>query len=175
MLDKLIEFLLSILDQALPIKIIAEYQKGAMFRGGAFTQVLLPGIHFKIPFFDEVDVYVTATTTLTLPPQSVTTKDGKSIVIRAQIKYKVQDLAIFAVEVADAIDALSDMTGGIIHNAVRTRSFAELCVMDLDSELTKSARPEAKTWGIALQKVTVTDLAEMRSYRLFTETPNSLT
>lgn len=169
MLDKLIEFLLDIIEQILPVKVVKEYQSGALFRFGRFKGVKLPGIHFKIPFGDEIDVYTVVVTTITLPPQSVITKDGKSIVIRAQIKYKVQDLSIFAVEVWDAPDALSDMTGGIIYNAIRTRTFEELRAIDLDAELTKLAKPEAKTWGIQVQKVTVTDFSEMRSYRLFTE------
>ena len=169
MLDKLIEFLLNIIDQSLPVKVVTQYQQGARFRGGKFKGVLNPGIHFKIPFLDDIDLHTTVTTTITLPPQSVITKDGKSIVIRAHIKYKVHDLAIFAVEVWDAVDALSDMTGGIIYNAIRTRGFEELRTVDLDTELTRLAKPEAKVWGIALQKVTVTDFSEMRSYRLFTD------
>jgi len=169
MLDRLIEFLLNFLDQALPVKIVKQYQQGALFRFGKYEGVLQPGIHLKIPFLDDIDVYTTVQTTLTLPPQSIITQDGKSVVVRAQIKYKVADLSIYAVEVWDATDALSDMTGGIIHNAIRSRTFEQLRTTDLDAELTRLAKPEAKTWGIALLKVTVTDFSEMRSYRLFTE------
>lgn len=169
MFDRLIEFLIDIIDQVLPLKIVRQDQQAVLFRFGKFREIKYPGTHLKIPFFDDIEVHTVVRTTLTLPPQSVTTADGKSVVIRAQIKYKVLDLSIYGVQVWDAKDALSDMTGGIIYNAVRTHDFDQLRTMDLDRELTQLTRPEAKTWGIEIFKVTVTDLAEMKSYRLFTE------
>jgi hypothetical protein len=116
----------------------------------------------------------TANTTLTLPVQSIVTKDGKAIVIKAQIKYKIKDLSIFAVKVYDAIDALSDMTCGIIFQTIKDKTWEEACNIDLNKKITVNARREAKQWGIHIDKITVTDFSQIRSLRLFNEDSNLL-
>lgn len=171
MLDKLIDFLLNIIDQLIPIKIIYEYQSGILFRFGKFKRILNSGLHWKIPWFDDIDVHGIATTTLLLPAQSLTTKDGKSVVIKAQIKYKISDIQTFGVEIYDGHDALSDVTCGVIASCIQSKTWDELMEMiaELNSMITKEAKKEAKLWGIEVKKVTITDYAQMYSLRLFNE------
>ena len=65
--DKLIDFILQFLDRLMPVFIVKQYQGGAFFRMGKFRSVKGPGFHWKIPLFDDVDMYDVVTTTLTLP------------------------------------------------------------------------------------------------------------
>jgi len=174
MFDKLIDFVLDSIDKFLPFIVIKEYEEGALFRFGKYKKIFRPGFHFKIPYVDDIDTYTIATTTLTLPVQSIVTKDGKAIVIKAQIKYKIKDLSIFAVKVYDAIDALSDMTCGIIFQTIKDKTWEEACNMDLNKKITVNARREAKQWGIHIDKITVTDFSQIRSLRLFNEDSNLL-
>lgn len=169
MLDKLIEFLLEIIEKIIPIYILKQYQLGVLFRFGHFKQVSEPGLHWKIPFFDDVESYPVVTTTLTLPAQSVVTKDGISVVVKAVIKYKISDVKIFAVEVYDAIDALSDTTCGIIYQTINNKNFADTVSQNLNRDITREAKKEAKKWGIDIEKVTITDYSKMNSLRLFNE------
>jgi regulator of protease activity HflC (stomatin/prohibitin superfamily) len=172
MFDKLIDFILEFIDQILPVTIIKEYNKGAFFRLGKFKKIINPGLHFKIPFLDNIDVHTVVTTTMTLPAQSVVTKDGVSVVIKAQIKYDIEDLSIFAVKVYDAIDAISDMTCGIIFQAIKNKTYQEACTSDLNKLITNNARKEAKQWGINIETITITDFSQMQSIRLFNEGSN---
>ena len=172
MFDKLIDFIIEFIDQILPVVVIKEYDKGAFFRFGKYKKIIGPGLHFKIPFVDSIDNHTVVTTTMTLPAQSVVTKDGTSVVIKAQIKYEIEDLSIFAVKVYDAIDAISDMTCGIIFQTVKSKTYEEACNIDLNKLITNSARKEAKQWGINIEKITVTDFSQMRSIRLFNEGSN---
>lgn len=167
MLDKLIEFLLNVIEHVIPLKILKEYQQGVLFRFGRFNKELGPGVHFKIPFLDTIEEYPVVYTTITLPPQSIITKDGISVVIRGHIKYKIEDIKIFAVDVYDAIDALSDMTGGVIYDEIISKTWEEAYNTNLQQILTKKARVEAKKWGIHVDKVTITDFSKMMSLRLF--------
>jgi len=166
MLDKLIDFLLNFLDQILPVKIIKTGNHGVLYRGGPFRVILPPGFHLKIPFLDEIDIYSTNTTTMPLPPQSIVTADGRSVVVRVIVKYQITDLGVFAVTVYDATDALADVTGGIVFDVVHKRTWEKIQSSDLNSIITALAQKEAKFWGVDIQKVTITDLAEMRSIRL---------
>lgn len=169
MFDKLIEFILEFIDHILPVVIIKEYDRGAFFRFGKFKKIIGPGLHFKLPFLDTIDNHTVVTTTMTLPAQSVVTKDGVSVVIKAQIKYEIEDLSIFAVKVYDAIDAISDMTCGIVFQTIKNKTYQEACTSDLNKLITISAKREAKQWGINIEKITVTDFSQMRSIRLFNE------
>jgi regulator of protease activity HflC (stomatin/prohibitin superfamily) len=167
MFDKIIDFLLNFLDQLLPFVIIKSGNRGVWLRFGIYRKDVPPGLHFKIPFVDEIQPHGVVFTTITLPPQSIVTKDGICVVIRAHIKYRIEDLKTYAIDVYDAVDALSDMTGGIIFEQIKTQTWEEAYSADLPTILTKKSKVEAKKWGFHIEKVTITDFSKMTSLRLF--------
>lgn len=174
MLDKLVEFLLNLIDKILPLIIIKQYQQGVFFTFGKFKKIIGPGIHAKIPFFDDIDIFPVVTTTIPLHAQSVITKDGIEVVIKAQIKYKIENLEVFCIEVYDAINALSDTSSGIIFSVIKEHTYEECRELDLNEIITDKVRSEAKTWGLKVNIVTITDFSKMRSIRLFNEsTPHT--
>jgi len=169
MFDKLIELISNWWAQLMPITIIPHYQEAVLLRFGKFKSVLKPGMHFKIPVFDEVIDHHVVVTTLSLPAQSLYTKDRQNIVAKGVVKYKIADVKIFLLEVYDAKDALSDMTTSIIKHIITELSLEECLNTEIDNTLTKKARVEAKKWGVEIQQVTLTDLAPIRSYRLIND------
>jgi regulator of protease activity HflC (stomatin/prohibitin superfamily) len=169
MFDKLIEVLIEWWNHIIPFIIIRDYEQAVLLRFGRFNRVLLPGIHFKIPFFDEVIEQHVVITTLSLDAQSLYTKDKQNIVVKGVIKYKISDVKIFLLEVWDAQDALSDMSSSIIKNVIMSMTMEECTDAELDNTLTKKVRVEAKKWGVEVQQVTLTDLAPIRSYRLIND------
>jgi regulator of protease activity HflC (stomatin/prohibitin superfamily) len=169
MFDKLVELIMNWIDQLLPVVIIPSYEEGVQLRFGKFKKVLHPGIHFKLPFGDEILHQHVVVTTLSLPAQSLYTLDKQNFVVKGVVKYKIADVKTFLLEVYDAKDALSDMTMSIIKNIVISIP-AEKCIdPELDNLLTKKARVEAKKWGVDIQQVTLTDVAPIRSYRLIND------
>jgi len=169
MFDKLVDLVVQWIEQLLPVVIIPSYEEGVRLSFGKFRKVLHPGIHFKIPFFDEILRQHVVVTTISLPAQSLYTIDKQNFVVKGVIKYKISDVKTFLLEVYDAKDALSDMTMSIIKNIVISIP-AEKCIdPELDSLLTKKARVEAKKWGVDIQQVTLTDVAPIRSYRLIND------
>ena len=169
MFDRLVEILIQWIDQLLPVVIIPSYEEGVRLSFGKFRKVLHPGIHFKIPFADEIIRQHVVVTTLSLPSQSLYTSDKQNIVVKGVIKYKIADVKTFLLEVYDAQDALSDMTMSIIKNIVISLP-AEKCIdPELDTLLTKKAKVEAKKWGVEIQQVTLTDVAPIKSYRLIND------
>lgn len=170
MLDKLIDFILNFLDDVIPFKVVKQWQHGVRFRlGKIHLPILLPGIHFKIPFADEIVNHATVVTTLSLEPQSLSTKDGKNIVVKSHVKYHIVDLESYATKIWDAPDALIDVTAGIIYEKISKLDYKKARETNLSSLITPDARVEALPWGVYIEKVTITDFAEMRSYRLFTK------
>ena len=170
MFDKLIDLLVQWWEMLNPFFIIRDYQEGVLLRFGKYKKNLLPGVHLKIPFVDEVMEQHTVVTTLSLPSQSLYTSDKVNLVAKGVIKYKISDIKTFLLEVFDAKDALSDMTQSIIKEIVMDKSLNECINSELDAILTKKVRVEARRWGVEIQKVTLTDLAPIRSFRLINDT-----
>lgn len=169
MFDKLVELLTNWWMEIKPIVIIRAYEEAVLLRFGIFKKVLKPGLHFKIPMFDEVIDQHVVVTTLSLSAQSLYTKDKQNIVAKGLVKYKIADVKIFLLEVFDAQDAISDMSQSIIKNVIMSMTLDECTDSELDNALTKKVRVEARKWGVEVQQVTLTDLAPIRSYRLIND------
>lgn len=169
MFDKLIEIITNWWLQLTPVIIIRDYEGAVLLRFGKFHCVLEPGLHFKIPLFDEVIDHHVVVTTLSLDAQSLYTLDKQNIVVKGLIKYKIADVKTFLLEVYDAQDALSDMSSSIIKNVIMSMTLDECTDSELDNTLTKKVRVEARKWGVEVQQVTLTDLAPIRSYRLIND------
>ena len=73
MFDKLIEIITHWWLQLTPAIIIRDYEEAVLLRFGIFKRVLKPGLHLKIPLFDEVIDQHVVVTTLSLDAQSLYT------------------------------------------------------------------------------------------------------
>lgn len=169
MFDKLVELLTNWWLELKPLVIIRDYEEAVLLRFGNFKKVLKPGLHFKIPMFDEVIDQHVVVTTLSLDAQSLYTLDKQNIVVKGVIKYKISDVKTFLLEVYDAQDALSDMSQSIIKNVIMSMTLEECTDVELDNTLTKKVRVEARKWGVEVQQVTLTDLAPIRSFRFIND------
>ena len=169
MFDKLIELIINWITEIIPFVIIYSYEEAVLLRLGKFKKTLGAGIHFKIPFFDNVINQHVVVTTLSLPPQSLYTLDKQNFVVKGLIKYKISDVKVLLLEVYDAQDALSDMTLSIIKSIITTLPSEDLLNNDIDNILTKKTRVEAKKWGVEIHQVTLTDIAPIKSFRLISD------
>ena len=169
MFDKLIEILSHWWLQIVPFVIVRDYEEAVLLRFGKFKKLLKPGLHLKLPFFDEVIEQHMVVTTLSLDAQSLYTKDKQNVVIKGVVKYKIADVKTFLLEVYDAKDAIADMSQSIIKNVIMSMTLEECTDAEIDNALTKKVRVEARKWGVEVQQVTLTDLAPIRSFRLIND------
>jgi regulator of protease activity HflC (stomatin/prohibitin superfamily) len=166
-LDKLIDLIIEFLADILPFQVIPHYDRGVRLRlGNPCGKELGPGLHWKIPFADNILSHMVKATTINLLEQTVTTKDYKSIVVKAVMKYEVSDVSTLLLEVNSAADALTDMVQGIIRDKIIDKNWNECNTQVLIGEISKRAKGEAKKWGLTILEITLTDLAEMKSIRL---------
>ena len=107
---------------------------------------------------------------MSIKPQSLTTTDGECIAIEAIVKYKIQNPKKYLLEVEDAVDAINDVTQGVIKDLVMTRTWKE--VKEITNDDIKSlVAPEAKEWGIKISYVTITSLVKARTYKIIGNQP----
>ena len=171
-MEKLLDFLLNFLDSFKAWSVIRAYQEGVVLRFGIYRKTLPPGFHWIIPLVDTVEEVVMVPTTITLPAQTITLKDGRMVVAKAMVKCKVADSKVYSTEVYDAKDALSDTACGIIFDTVHGMDLGQANVASLSSLVTKDTKREAKKWGMEVLAVTFTDFGEVRTIRLINEGAN---
>ena len=167
MFDKLIDFLLNLKDELIPIRIINEWEKGIQMRGGKFLRVVEPGIRFKFPFIDHIWTAYTVAQTVDLSPQTLTTKDGKNIVLKGIIRYKVNDPKKYLMSVNSAKDVLVDTVQGVIKQIIENYTWGS--DVELNDLITEKSAPVVKVWGIKVEQVTLVDFGIIRTYRLMSD------
>lgn len=165
MFDKLFEFLKAIWAELVPYFVVTEMESACVLRFGKFLKKCNAGIHFKMPFADVVYQYYVVTQTSHLTPQTLTTLDKQSIVVRAIVRFNIFDVEKYTLSIWDAHDAINDTVQGIINNIVKTHSW-ETILNGIEDEITEKASTTLENWGIEVEKVTLSDLGAIRTIRL---------
>ena len=167
MLQQLIDLILQFLDDVKPFEIIPHYDRGVRLRlGKQVSNTLEPGLYWKIPFVDKILTVQVKPTTMSLAEQTITTKDGQSIVVKAVVKYEIDDAPTLILEVNDSLDAISDMVKGIIRKELIEVDWKDCNSPEIEAKIKRRSKAEAKKWGISVLEVTLTDLGLMRSIRI---------
>lgn len=147
--------------------IINHYDRGVRLRLGKHRGgVLTPGIHWRLPVIDEVATVMIKPTTLDLTEQTVTTRNSVQVVIECSVKYEIVDAVIVLLEVHSAVDALADMSKGIIRKIITSHDWPQLNDSALEVEVLKELKKESRKWGIRVVAFNIATLAPMRSIRL---------
>ena len=164
MFDKLIEILVTFIHDILPFKIVDQWEAGVHLKTGKFHRVVHPGLNWKVPFFDKIWVTPIITQTVNLSPQTLTTLDGRSVVLTSIVRYHVVNVHSFLLNVMHANDVLVDTTQGIIRDIVETTEWNDL--VDLTNIVTPAVNEEVAKWGITVETVKFPDLGEIKTYRI---------
>lgn len=174
MFERLIDLLLSAGEQLMPFFVVDVYQDAGVLRLGKYHRTCGPGFHWKIPFAEKNIEVMTCMTTMRLPPQTLTTADGKAIVVAAVVRYKIRDVQPYISLVTDQHDALADVTMGAIRTAVRDMPFDALLSEPPEGKIATAVRRSVGRYGFDVEAVTFTDLAAVRSFRLIQASPKDL-
>ena len=165
MFDKLIDFLIQFGKELLPFVIVEQWNEAVHLRFGKYISVRKPGIHFKFPFVDGIIETPVITQSVNLPAQTLTTLDEQGIVLKAIIRYRVNDVKEYLLGVMHANDVLIDTTQGMIRDIVEITTWENL--VDVNSQITNEVKEFVVKWGIEVEAVTITDLGIVKSFRIF--------
>lgn len=154
---------------------IMPWEEAVHVRMGKKVRVLKGGLHLRIPFIDRVYVQTTRVRVMQGPPQTVSTKDGKTITIVANIGYAIEDILRLYETLYHAEMTLSNIMQGIISDEVFSRNLIDCTPSALEEVLRKKMKGE--DFGLRFEYMKVTSFAVVRTYRLIQDshwTPNSL-
>lgn len=167
MFDKLIDLIVTFINDILPFKIIDQWECGVHLRFGKFKKVVYPGLNWKLPFLDQVLATPVITQTVNLKPQTVTSEDEKNVVLTSIVRYHIHDVKKFLLGVMHANDVLVDTTQGIIRDIVEGCKWTDL--YDLGNVVTPEVNNIVEKWGITVEQVSFPDLGQITTYRIMTD------
>lgn len=168
MLDRLINLLISLWDNAKPIVFILAYKKGVMFRAGKYLKSLEPGWYFRIPFIDDYHQEFVMLDTMCTDVVNITTLDGKTASIAGEFDLSVYDVYKATVLTNDWRSNLMDIARGIISDELEDRNWEEICKKTTKNAIEKRIQKRATEMGVDISNFNFTDKSLSRAYKLFT-------
>ena len=117
------------------IRILREYERGAIFRLGRLIGVKGPGLILLIPIVDKMVKVSLRVVTMDVPPQDVITRDNVTVKVNAVVYFRVMDPARAIVEVEDYLYATSQ----IAQTTLRSVLGEAEPIFDLDAAVSKGA------------------------------------
>ncbi len=174
MFDAIIDIFVQIWDAFIPWVIVDPYEQAIILTWGKCTRLISnddgmfgTGFHWKWPLIQQFMEQSIVVTTMDLSSQSLTTKDGKSIVVSSIVKYRVDDITKFLLGISDQFSAIADITAAKTKQVI-TQSDWEHIDSSTDLKIAELVRDEVKKYGIRIEPkgIVLVDLQVCRSIRL---------
>ena len=167
MFDKLIDLIIQFIDLFRFWTILTDWEQGIILRLGKFHRMAKQGWNFRIP--SNIDIcYYTSSNMMTrvVGPQSLTTKDGKSLIISVVITEQVEDVKKFLMTATHGRSIIEDSTFGAVATVIHDKTWQELQDMDLARTLEITVRRQAKKYGVDILQLQLVDFTLSKSFRL---------
>jgi regulator of protease activity HflC (stomatin/prohibitin superfamily) len=174
MFDKIFDWIDKGWDYIRPFHCPFAWEKSAVLRFGRFNREIGPGYNWKWPLIETVQDVTTCETTMRLDAQTLTTKDGIGVVVKAMVKYEITQVEAYVTRVFDAKDVLGDVAMGAVQRVVTGTDYETLMADPPTKKILDIVRREVSEYGFKVHRVTFADLAKVRSIRLITPGPVDL-
>ena len=145
---------------SMAIKIVAEYERGVIFRLGRLIGARGPGLFLIIPFVDRMVKVDLRVVTMDVPPQEVITKDNVTVRVNAVVYFRVVDPESSVVKVLDHIRATSQISQTTLRNVLGQSELDELLTAreKLNQVLQKIIDEHTDPWGVKVSTVEIKEV-----------------
>ena len=116
---------------------------------------------------------VTARQTLAIPDQVMATKDGKKVVVKTLVVYKIPDPVRAIGKLNWDVDTtINDLTQSAVVRVIATHTYDEIMAGIRDESLTKTltreTRRELRQFGVHITRCKLVDFADCKVFKLLT-------
>jgi regulator of protease activity HflC (stomatin/prohibitin superfamily) len=145
---------------SMSIKIVAEYERGVIFRLGRLIGAKGPGLFLIIPFVDRMVKVDLRVVTMDVPSQDVITKDNVTVRVNAVVYFRVVDPEASVVKVLDHIRATSQISQTTLRNVLGQSELDELLAQreKLNQTLQGIIDEHTDPWGVKVSTVEIKDV-----------------
>jgi len=138
------------------VRVIKQSKVGIIMRLGKFRKVADTGVHFLVPFIDQMSYVIDLReNVIDFPPQPVITKDNVTMQIDTVVYYRITDPARYVFEIANPITAIENLTATTLRNIIGELDLDEtLTSRDIINTKMRVILDEATDkWGIKVNRV----------------------
>ena len=142
------------------IKVVAEYERGVIFRLGRLLGAKGPGLFLIFPFIDRMVKVDLRVVTMDVPSQEVITKDNVTVRVNAVVYFRVVDPESSVVKVLDHIRATSQISQTTLRNVLGQSELDELLTQreKLNQMLQKIIDEHTDPWGVKVSTVEIKEV-----------------
>lgn len=144
--------------------IVQKWESGLRVRNGKKIKLLRPGLHFKIPYFDSVYVQEVRLRVVSMPTQTITTKDNETITLSAAIGYSITDIEKLYLTLFHPETTVKNIAMSFISDYISTRAAESLKLDDLEAAAVEHLKK--LDYGIDFSYLKLTNFARVKTYRL---------
>ncbi|MBQ2897158.1 MAG: SPFH/Band 7/PHB domain protein [Clostridia bacterium] len=164
----LVLFLLAIIIIVANIKIVPQAEAYVVERLGAFHATWDVGLHFKIPFIEQVRKRVSLKEQVVdFAPQPVITKDNVTMQIDTVVYYQITDPKMYTYGVNHPMSAIENLTATTLRNIIgdleldETLTSREIVNTKMRAILDEATDP----WGIKINRVELKNILPPKEIR----------
>ena len=149
------------------VKIVAEYERGVIFRLGRLIGAKGPGLFLIIPFVDRMVKVDLRIITMDVPSQDVITRDTVTVRVNAVVYFRVIDPEASVVKVLDHIKATSQISQTTLRNVLGQSELDELLTEreKINQQLQSIIDEHTDPWGVKVSTVEIKDVELPESMR----------
>lgn len=142
------------------VRVVAEYERGVIFRLGRCVGARGPGLFFLIPGVEKMIKTNLQIMAVAVQPQQVITKDNVTVTVDAVAYVQVVDAAASIVRIRDWFSS-AQLVAQTSLRAIVGRHELDQMLSDRDTinlELAKALDDQTEQWGIKVHRVEVRDV-----------------
>ena len=143
------------------VKVVKQSKVGIIMRLGKFRKVADTGVHFLVPFLDQMSYIIDLREKVVdFPPQPVITKDNVTMQIDTVVYYRITDPVRYTFEIANPITAIENLTATTLRNIIGELDLDEtLTSRDIINTKMRVILDEATDrWGCKIDRVEIKDI-----------------
>jgi regulator of protease activity HflC (stomatin/prohibitin superfamily) len=145
---------------AAAVRIVAEYERGVIFRLGRVMAAKGPGLFFIIPVIDRMVKVNLQTMTTDIPPQDVITKDNVTVRVNAVTYFNVVDPVKAVVAIQNYRYGTSQVAQTTLRSILGQVDLDELLINrdEINAQLQRIIDDVTNPWGVKVTLVEVKDV-----------------
>jgi regulator of protease activity HflC (stomatin/prohibitin superfamily) len=142
------------------IKVVAEYERGVIFRLGRLVGAKGPGLFFIIPIVDRMVKVDLRVVTLDVPSQEAITKDNVTVKVNAVAYFRVVDPQNAIVKVEDFRRATYQIAQTSLRSVIGQSELDDLLARrdEINVRLQQIIDEQTEPWGIKVSIVEIKDV-----------------
>ena len=145
--------------------IIAPWEQGIRVRGGKKKLLLLPGVHFRIPFWDRIYVQNVRQRIIADTNKLLMSRDRKTFCVSTAIEFAVTNIEKLYHSATNIETMLAERAAAAMVTWTHNHNADEITPKGLEDVATATL-VEVEAWGLTPPIVRIAGFGELKTYRV---------